>query len=56
MSYFLFQIWVYPTQTGGMRQLKQKELTLLLQTMRNVIGPQKYVAAGVLFSKHHKLG
>jgi len=24
--------------------------------MRIVIVPQKYVAAGVLFSKHHKLG
>jgi hypothetical protein len=46
---------VYPAQAGGMRQLKQRELTPLLQTMRIVIIPQKYVAAGVLFSKHQKL-
>jgi len=51
----IFQIWVNPAQTGGMKNLKQRRYPLLLQTMRILIIPQKHVSAGVLYLKHQNL-
>lgn len=44
-----------PGQTGGVKNLKQRRHTLLLQTMKIVILLQMCVTVGVLYLKHHSL-
>jgi hypothetical protein len=47
----IFQIWVNPTQTGGLKNMKPKRQSLLMQTKRIL----RHVTAGVLYLKHLNL-